>query len=702
MSRIPEISDEPWVTPEGITVKPFYSAEDTQGYLESYPGIAPFLRGPYPTMYTTQPWTIRQYAGFSTAEDSNAFYRRNLAAGQMGLSIAFDLATHRGYDSDHPRVSGDVGMAGVAIDSIYDMRTLFDGIPLDKMTVSMTMNGAVLPILALFIVAGEEQGVPPEKLSGTIQNDILKEFMVRNTYIYPPQHSMRIVSDIFKYTSERMPKFNSISISGYHMQEAGATADLELAYTLADGFEYAKAGVDAGLDIDKFAPRLSFFWAIGMNFFMEVAKMRAARVIWATLMQRFSPKDERSLSLRTHCQTSGWSLAAQGVFNNVTRTCIEAMAATQGGTQSLHTNSLDEALALPTDFSARIARNTQLFLQQEAGTCRVIDPWGGSYFVEKLTADLAAKAWTHIAEIEKIGGMAKAIEAGIPKLHIEEAAARTQARIDAGEQAVVGVNRYRNSDEAKIDILKVDNSAVRASQIEKLRRLKAERDPLKCQEMLDLLSAVAKTCEGNLLAAAVDAARAKATVGEISSALEKVWNRHVAQTRVTKGIYVASSRDLQKIETAKRAVDAFRDADGGPPRILVAKMGQDGHDRGQKVIASAFADIGFEVKIGALFSTPEEVAEFAAKENVHMVGISTLTAGHLSHIPLLKAALEKLGRADIMIVVGGVIPPEDVQTLKDMGAAAVFLPGTVIPDAALALLEQLNKRLGYAQPHVHS
>jgi methylmalonyl-CoA mutase len=702
MSRMPDFSEEPWVTPEGITVKPFYDAEDTKGYTDSYPGIAPFLRGPYPTMYTTQPWTIRQYAGFSTAEDSNAFYRRNLAAGQMGLSIAFDLATHRGYDSDHPRVAGDVGMAGVAIDSIYDMRTLFDGIPLDKMTVSMTMNGAVLPILALFIVAGEEQGVPPEKLSGTIQNDILKEFMVRNTYIYPPQHSMRIVSDIFKYTSERMPKFNSISISGYHMQEAGATADLELAYTLADGFEYAKAGVDAGLDIDKFAPRLSFFWAIGMNFFMEVAKMRAARVIWAQLMQRFSPKDERSLILRTHCQTSGWSLAAQDVFNNVTRTCIEAMAATQGGTQSLHTNSLDEALALPTDFSARIARNTQLFLHQEAGTCRVIDPWGGSYFVEKLTVDLTTKAWAHIAEIEKIGGMAKAIEAGIPKLHIEEAAARTQARIDAGEQTVVGVNKYRNSDEAKIDILRVDNSAVRAQQIEKLKRLKAERDPALCQTMLERLSVVAKTGEGNLLAAAVDAARAKATVGEISSALEKVWNRHVAQTRVTKGVYVASSRDLQKIETAKRAVEAFKDADGGPPRILVAKMGQDGHDRGQKVIASAFADIGFEVKIGALFSTPEEVAALAAKENVHMVGISTLTAGHLSHIPLLKAALEKAGRADIMIVVGGVIPPEDVQTLKDMGAAAVFLPGTVIPDAALALLEQLNKRLGFAQPLVHS
>jgi methylmalonyl-CoA mutase len=692
--------DKKWETAEGIQVSASYGEGET--YTDSYPGIAPFLRGPYPTMYTTQPWTIRQYAGFSTAEDSNAFYRRNLAAGQMGLSIAFDLATHRGYDSDHPRVAGDVGMAGVAIDSIYDMRTLFDGIPLDKMTVSMTMNGAVLPILALFIVAGEEQGVPPEKLSGTIQNDILKEFMVRNTYIYPPQHSMRIVSDIFKYTSERMPKFNSISISGYHMQEAGATADLELAYTLADGFEYAKAGVDVGLDIDRFAPRLSFFWATGMNFFMEVAKMRAARVIWATLMQRFSPKDERSLSLRTHCQTSGWSLAAQDVFNNVTRTCIEAMAATQGGTQSLHTNSLDEALALPTDFSARIARNTQLFLQQEAGTCRVIDPWGGSYFVEKLTADLTAKAWAHIAEIEKFGGMAKAIEAGIPKLRIEEAAARTQARIDTGEQTVVGVNKYRNSDETKIDILKVDNSAVRASQIEKLKRLKAERDPLKCQEMLDRLSAVAKTGDGNLLAAAVDAARAKATVGEISLALEKVWNRHVAKTRVTKGIYVASSRDMQKIEMAKQAVMAFKEADGRPPRILVAKMGQDGHDRGQKVIASAFADIGFEVKIGALFSTPEEVAAFAAKENVHMVGISTLTAGHLSHIPLLKAALEKAGRADIMIVVGGVIPPEDVQTLKDMGAAAVFLPGTVIPDAALALIEHLNKRLGFAQANVHS
>ncbi len=699
MSRIPDFSSAPWLTPEGIAVKPFYAAPDGQTP-DSFPGLAPYLRGPYPTMYTTQAWTIRQYAGFSTAEDSNAFYRRNLAAGQMGLSIAFDLATHRGYDSDHPRVAGDVGMAGVAIDSIYDMRTLFDGIPLDKMTVSMTMNGAVLPILALFIVAGEEQGVAPEKLSGTIQNDILKEFMVRNTYIYPPLHSMRIVSDIFKYTAAHMPKFNSISISGYHMQEAGATADLELAYTLADGFEYARAGVEAGMDIDRFAPRLSFFWAIGMNFFMEVAKMRAARVIWAELMQRFSPRDERSLSLRTHCQTSGWSLAAQDVFNNVTRTCIEAMAATQGGTQSLHTNSLDEALALPTDFSARIARNTQLFLQQEADTPRVIDPWGGSYFVEKLTADLAAKAWAHIAEIEKIGGMAKAIEAGVPKMRIEEAAARTQARIDAGEQTVVGVNKYRSTHEAKIDILKVDNSAVRSRQIEKLKRLKAERDPAHCQAMLDRLSDVAKSGAGNLLAAAVDAARAKATVGEISLALENVWGRHVAQTRVAKGIYVASSRDLQKIGEARRAVEAFAQADGRPPRILVAKMGQDGHDRGQKVIASAFSDMGFEVKIGALFATPEEVAALAAKENVHMVGISTLTAGHLSHIPLLKAALDRLGRSDIMIVVGGVIPPEDVKTLMDMGAAAVFLPGTVIPDAALKLLEELSLRLGFAQKPV--
>jgi methylmalonyl-CoA mutase len=712
MSRIPNFSrvsfaassvngcsGNDWLTPEGLPVKCAYGPEDMAGidFLSTWPGMAPFLRGPYPTMYTTQPWTIRQYAGFSTAEDSNAFYRRNLAAGQMGLSIAFDLATHRGYDSDHPRVAGDVGMAGVAIDSIYDMRTLFDGIPLDQMTVSMTMNGAVLPVMALYIVAGEEQGVPPEKLQGTIQNDILKEFMVRNTFIYPPQPSMRIVSDIFRYTSERMPKFNSISISGYHMQEAGATADLELAYTLADGLEYAKAGVEAGLAIDKFAPRLSFFWAIGMNFFMEVAKMRAARMIWAKLIKRFEPKDERSLSLRTHCQTSGWSLAAQDVFNNVTRTCIEAMAATQGGTQSLHTNSLDEALALPTDFSARIARNTQLFLQQEAGTCNVIDPWGGSYFVERLTADLAAKAWKHIEEVEAMGGMAKAIEAGIPKARIEEAAARTQARIDAGEQAVIGVNKYHAEGDAKIDILKVDNSAVRARQIEKLARLRAERNETETMAMLAKLTEVARSGQGNLLAAAVDAARAKATVGEISLALEKVFNRHTPITRAVKGVYAATPKDHHKIDRVRHAVAAFREADGRAPTLLVAKVGQDGHDRGQKVIASAFTDMGFDVTIGPLFATPEEVAKMAVEEKVHAVGVSTLTAGHLTLVPLLKAALDAQGRSDIMVVVGGVIPPEDVQTLLDMGAAAVFPPGTVIPDAALALLDRLNLKLGYAQ-----
>ncbi len=686
-----------WDTAEDIPVKAVYTAEDTTGYIETFPGMAPFLRGPYPTMYTTQAWTIRQYAGFSTAEDSNAFYRRNLAAGQMGLSIAFDLATHRGYDSDHPRVSGDVGMAGVAIDSIYDMRTLFDGIPLDKMSVSMTMNGAVLPIMALYIVAGEEQGVAPEKLSGTIQNDVLKEFMVRNTFIYPPSHSMKIVADILRYTSEKMPKFNSISISGYHMQEAGATADLELAYTLADGLEYAMAGVAAGLAIDKFAPRLSFFWAIGMNFFMEVAKMRAARMIWAKLIKRFDPRDERSLSLRAHCQTSGWSLAAQDVFNNVTRTCIEAMAATQGGTQSLHTNSLDEALALPTDFSARIARNTQLFLQQEAGTCGAIDPWGGSYFVERLTADLAAKAWAHIEEIEAMGGMAKAIEAGIPKSRIEEAAARTQARIDAGEQKVVGVNTYQVEGDARIDILKVDNSAVRAQQIEKLRRLKAERDEARTQAMLAKLSEVARTGQGNLLAAAVDAARAKATVGEMSLALERVWQRHTPVIRAAKGVYAATPKNQHRIERARHAVAAFREADGRAPKLLVAKVGQDGHDRGQKVIASAFTDMGFDVKIGPLFATPEEVAAMANAHGVHAVRVSTLTAGHLALVPPLKAALDAAGRPDIMIVVGGVIPPEDMQSLLDMGAAAIFPPGTVIPDAAMVLLDKLNRRLGYAQ-----
>jgi methylmalonyl-CoA mutase len=685
-----------WRTPEGIAIEPRYAAADTPGFVETYPGLAPYLRGPYPAMYLGQPWTIRQYAGFSTAEESNAFYRRNLAAGQMGLSIAFDLPTHRGYDSDHPRVAGDVGMAGVAIDSILDMRTLFDGIPLDKMSVSMTMNGAVLPIVALFIVAGEEQGVPPEKLTGTIQNDILKEFMVRNTYIYPPAPSLRIVSDIIGYAARRMPKFNSISISGYHMQEAGATADLELAYTLADGIEYIRAGLAAGLEIDDFAPRFSFFFAIGMNFFMEVAKLRAARVLWARLMRQFQPKDERSLILRTHCQTSGWSLAAQDVFNNVTRTLVEAMAATQGGTQSLHTNSLDEALALPTDFSARIARNTQLFLQHEAGTCRVIDPWGGSHFIERLTADLAERAWSHIEEVERLGGMAKAIEAGTPKLKIEEAAARTQARIDAGEQTVVGVNQYRIDGDQPIAILKVDNETVRARQIEKLARLKAERDPSAVEAALARLSDVARSGQGNLLEAAVAAARAKATVGEMSSALERVWNRHVAETRATKGVY-AGAAQTAAIDRARAMVRAFAEADGRPPSILVAKIGQDGHDRGQKVIASAFADLGFDTKIGPLFATPEEVADLAIAAKVHVVGISSLTAGHTAHIPDLKAALDAKGGGNILIVCGGVIPPEDLMGLRHNGVSEVFPPGTPIPDAAARILDALSVHSGYVQ-----
>jgi methylmalonyl-CoA mutase len=688
---------EPWLTPEGIPVKPHYGPEDRAGldFLDTYPGLPPFLRGPYPTMYVTQPWTVRQYAGFSTAEDSNAFYRRNLAAGQKGLSVAFDLATHRGYDSDHPRVSGDVGMAGVAIDSIYDMRTLFSGIPLDRMSVSMTMNGAVLPVLALYIVAAEEQGVPPEKLSGTIQNDILKEFMVRNTYIYPPSGSMRIVGDIFAYTSERMPKFNSISISGYHMQEAGATQDLELAYTLADGVEYIRAGLAAGLDVDRFAPRLSFFWAIGMNFFMEVAKLRAARLLWAKLVKQFEPKSEKSLPLRTHCQTSGWSLTAQDVFNNVARTMIEAMAATQGGTQSLHTNALDEALALPTDFSARIARNTQLLLQQESGTTRVIDPWGGSFYVERLTADLAAKAWGHIQEVEALGGMAKAIEAGIPKLRIEEAAARTQARIDAGVQAVIGVNKFRVSDEAPIDVLKVDNSAVRTLQVDKLKRLRAERDEAAVQAALDALSQAAAGRE-NLLALAVDAARAKATVGEISAALEKVWGRHRAEIKAISGVYkreVGAMSDA--VERVRRAVEAFERDDGRRPRILVAKMGQDGHDRGQKVIASAFADLGFDVDIGPLFATPAEAARQAIENDVHIVGVSSLAAGHLTLVPELKRELERYGRGDIVIVVGGVVPPQDFEALHQAGASAIFPPGTVIAEAAEKLVAELNARLGY-------
>jgi methylmalonyl-CoA mutase len=694
----------PWLTPEGIAVKPAYGPDDLAGldFLDTFPGIAPYLRGPYPTMYATQPWTVRQYAGFSTAEDSNAFYRRNLAAGQKGLSVAFDLATHRGYDSDHPRVAGDVGMAGVAIDSIYDMRTLFSGIPLDQMSVSMTMNGAVLPVLALYIVAAEEQGVAPEKLAGTIQNDILKEFMVRNTYIYPPAASMRIISDIFAFTSERMPKFNSISISGYHMQEAGATQDLELAYTLADGAEYVRAGLKAGLTIDQFAPRLSFFWAIGMNFFMEIAKLRAARLLWAKLMKPHQPADPRSLSLRTHCQTSGWSLTAQDVFNNVVRTAIEAMAATQGHTQSLHTNALDEALALPTDFSARIARNTQLVLQQESGTTRVVDPWGGSFYLERLTHDLARKAWGHIAEVEEMGGMAKAIEAGLPKLRIEEAAAKTQARIDAGAQSVIGVNKYRPIDEAPIDVLKVDNSAVRALQIDKLARLKRERDERAVGEALEALTRTAGGGNGNLLALAIDAARAKATVGEISLALEKVFGRHVASIKAISGVYrkeagTMSGSGSDAVERVLKQVAQFEADEGRRPRILVAKVGQDGHDRGQKVIASAFADLGFDVDIGPLFATPAEAARQAIENDVHIVGVSALAAGHLTLVPELKAALDAQGRDDIMIVVGGVVPPQDYEALKAAGAEAIFPPGTVIATAAEELLRKLNARLGHGR-----
>jgi methylmalonyl-CoA mutase len=690
-----------WQTPEGIAVKPAYGADDLKAldFLDGLPGVPPYLRGPYPTMYLQRPWTIRQYSGFSTAEDSNAFYRRNLAAGQQGVSIAFDLATHRGYDSDHTRVTGDVGMAGVAIDSIYDMRTLFDHIPLDKVSVSMTMNGAVLPVLALFIVAGEEQGVPPVELSGTIQNDILKEFMVRNTYIYPPAPSMRIVSDIFAHTSQKMPKFNSISISGYHMQEAGATADLELAYTLADGVEYVRAGVAAGLDIDAFAPRLSFFWAIGMNFFMEIAKMRAARLLWAKLIkEEFKPKDPRSLALRTHCQTSGWSLAAQDVFNNVVRTCVEAMAATQGHTQSLHTNALDEALALPTDFSARIARNTQLMLQQESGTTRIIDPWGGSFYVERLTYDLAARAMTHIEEVEKFGGMAKAIEAGIPKRMIEQAATATQGRIDSGRQTIVGVNKYRSDSDAEIAILKVDNRSVRRQQLDKLARLKAERNEADVQQALDRLTHYAETGTGNLLEGAVEAARVKATVGEISYALEKVYGRHRAEVSAITGVYRAEMGRMDgSMNRIKELIESFETAQGRRPRILVAKMGQDGHDRGQKVIASAFADLGFDVDIGPLFQTPEEAARQAVENDVHIVGVSSLAAGHLTLVPALREALEDQGRGDIMIVVGGVIPPQDYPELYAAGAKAIFGPGTPIAEAAIDLLKKLGATGGAKQ-----
>lgn len=678
-------------TPEGLVVKQLYSQGDLKGlpHLDTYPGLAPFVRGPYPTMYVQQPWTIRQYAGFSTAEESNAFYRRNLAAGQKGLSVAFDLATHRGYDSDHPRVAGDVGMAGVAIDSILDMRQLFDGIPLGDMTVSMTMNGAVLPIMALYIVAAEEQGVAQKDLAGTIQNDILKEFMVRNTYIYPPKPSMRIVSDIFSYTSKNMPKFNSISISGYHMQEAGATADLELAYTIADGIEYARAGVAAGLDIDRFAPRLSFFWAIGMNFFMEVAKLRAARLLWATLMKKnFAPKDERSLSLRTHCQTSGWSLTAQDPYNNIIRTMIEGMAATQGHTQSLHTNSFDEAMALPTDHSARIARNTQLILQKESGTTRIIDPWGGSAYLERLTHDLAARALAHIEEVEALGGMAAAIEKGIPKLRIEEAAARTQARIDSGEQMLVGVNAHRPGTDIEVDVLKIDNAEVRARQLSKLQRLKGTRDVAAVENALDTLTRAAQG-EDNLLEFAIRAARANATVGEISFALERAYGRHVATVQTISGVYRKALGDNPVVNRLQVKLDAFEKKNGGKPRILVAKMGQDGHDRGQKVIATAFADLGFDVTVGAMFQTPEEIAKLAIQHDVHVIGASSLAAGHLTLIPELRDTLKKLGRGDMLIVAGGVIPPQDYDAVLQAGAAEIFPPGTVIPEAAERLLDRM-------------
>ena len=708
VASAPAPEGEAWNTPEGVAVAPAYDEGDAAGldFTGGFPGVAPFVRGPYPTMYVTNPWTVRQYAGFSTAEDSNAFYRRNLAAGQMGLSVAFDLATHRGYDSDHERVKGDVGMAGVAIDSILDMRTLFSGIPLDKMSVSMTMNGAVLPVLALYVVAAEEQGVPHAKLSGTIQNDILKEFMVRNTYIYPPTPSMRIISDIFAYTSATMPKFNSISISGYHIQEAGATADLELAYTLADGVDYIKAGIDAGLDIDKFAPRLSFFWGIGMNFFMEVAKLRAGRLLWSELVAQFNPKSAKSLSLRTHSQTSGWSLTAQDVFNNVARTCVEAMAATQGHTQSLHTNALDEALALPTDFSARIARNTQLLLQQESGTTRPIDPWGGSYYVEWLTHQLAEKARAHITEVAEHGGMAQAIDEGIPKLRIEEAAARTQARIDSGAQPLIGVNKYQVVEDQDIEVLKVENSRVRAEQLAKLEQLRVERDERATQSALAELTRAAGESDhvgedglgNNLLALAIDAARAKATLGEISDALEKVYGRHQAEIRTIAGVYrdeVGSGGNVTQMSRATELVEKFAEADGRRPRILVAKMGQDGHDRGQKVIATAFADIGFDVDVGSLFSTPDEVARQAADNDVHVVGVSSLAAGHLTLVPALRDALAEVGRPDIMVVVGGVIPPGDFDELYAAGATAIFPPGTVIADAAIGLLNKLADRLGY-------
>jgi methylmalonyl-CoA mutase len=693
------IDDLLFETNEQISLKPIYTKEDRDGleHLDDLPGLPPYTRGPYPTMYVNRPWTVRQYAGFSTAEESNAFYRRNLAMGQKGLSVAFDLATHRGYDSDHPRVVGDVGKAGVAIDSILDMKTLFDGIPLDQMSVSMTMNGAVLPILAFFIVTAEEQGVSQEKLAGTIQNDILKEYMVRNTYIYPPGMSMKIIADIFEYTSKYMPKFNSISISGYHMQEAGAPADLELAYTLADGLEYVRTGLKAGIEIDSFAPRLSFFWAIGMNYFMEVSKMRAARLIWAKMMKSFDPKNEKSLALRTHSQTSGWSLTEQDPFNNVTRTLIEAHAAAMGHTQSLHTNALDEAIALPTDFSARIARNTQLFLQEETGITNVIDPWAGSYYVEKLTDELVKRAWTHIEEIEGLGGMAKAMETGLPKMRIEEAAARRQAQIDSGKEIIIGVNRYRLEKEEPIDILDIDNTAVRLKQVEKLNALKASRDDQKVEAVLNALTKAAETGEQNLLELAVKAARVRATLGEISDAIEKVANRHKAVIHSISGVYSKAFSNEEEIFVVKAMSDEFLENEGRRPRILIAKMGQDGHDRGAKVIATAFADLGFDVDIGPLFQTPEETALQAVENDVHVIGMSSLAAGHRTLLPKLVDELRKLGREDILVVIGGVIPAQDYQFLYDNGAVAIFGPGTVIPIAAQKVIKAIYLQLGYEE-----
>ncbi|WP_432355393.1 methylmalonyl-CoA mutase [Sporosarcina sp. A2] len=690
---------ETFLTNEGIDVKPLYTAQDIDklNHLGDFPGIAPNTRGPYPTMYVARPWTVRQYAGFSTAEESNAFYRRNLAMGQKGLSVAFDLATHRGYDSDHPRVTGDVGKAGVAIDSVEDMKILFDGIPLDQMSVSMTMNGAVLPIMAFYIVAAEEQGVSPEQLAGTIQNDILKEYMVRNTYIFPPEMSMRIIADIFDYTSKYMPKFNSISISGYHMQEAGATADIELAYTLADGLEYVRTGLKAGIDIDSFAPRLSFFWAIGMNYFMEIAKMRAARIIWAKMMKTFEPKNSKSLALRTHSQTSGWSLTEQDPFNNVTRTLIEANAAAMGHTQSLHTNALDEAIALPTDFSARIARNTQLFLQEETMMTKTIDPWGGSYYVESLTNDLIEKAWELIEEIEELGGMAKAIETGLPKMKIEEAAAKRQAKIDSKSETIVGVNKYRLDQEEPIDILDIDNTLVRQKQIDRILRMKEERDDESVKQALLEITESAKLGTGNLLNLAVNAARLRATIGEISDAIEEVSGRHKAIIRSVSGVYSQNFSNTEEIDEVKSMTDEFLENEGRRPRILVAKMGQDGHDRGAKVIASSFADLGFDVDIGPLFQTPEETALQAVENDVHVIGVSSLAAGHKTLVPALRAELATIGRPDILVIVGGVIPAQDYEFLRENGAAAIFGPGTVIPVAAQKVIEEIYRQLGYEE-----